>query len=612
MANRLLRTHQLGYIPGTPYVPGVPAYCMAEVTTDSLAVSGGSVGTSSSGVVITIGTADNGETFMMMTGQPAEVTEPSVTTTSVCYDEVPEIPSTPGTIAYSIASGWDGAGRSIDPMVGDGAFQFYVSANAVGVVAGLVPGDDPLLFQSSQFAFYVHNGVIDILELGTVVATVPATHDYQTPLYISRAGTRVFYTYGDWTYESAVAATTDPLYLGAVIYLSGDYVDSPALLPGPYYGVGDLDAALPLLSAYATDATSYAELRADLPSLTPSIGGTSGRVGELSGTLPIVAAMLGDTLGTGQLLASLSRVTADFGGGLPEFTVGTLVAQLPPISGYLRGMTGGTGTLEGTLPPLATMFTDRDNYGQLAGTLQPVSGYLLTRADVGYGRADNSLLVIGDYWKTYQRHRAVLRDSLQLVDSWTLTLVINGVLNDALMLSDRHYGYRLLQAVIRSGLLLGGSTGDQTAPMQYAVNVLTSALTTYDGMDFDGFALADGVTYAYRADGVYKLRPGDDNGSPVSVYVDFGSSDYGSVMAKTVEAVYLGLTTDGEVRVAVKADGRERVYRVIQRGPLMRVSGAKGETAREWNMTLQVAEATDFYLDAVEHVVGVSTRRWIR
>lgn len=67
--------------------------------------------------------------------------------------------------------------------------------------------------------------------------------------------------------------------------------------------------------------------------------------------------------------------------------------------------------------------------------------------------------------------------------------------------------------------------------LQYAVNVLTGALTTYQNFGFTQFARVGGETYTIRPDGLYCLRGDTDNGETLRAMIDFGASDYGTAKA---------------------------------------------------------------------------------
>lgn len=113
--------------------------------------------------------------------------------------------------------------------------------------------------------------------------------------------------------------------------------------------------------------------------------------------------------------------------------------------------------------------------------------------------------------------------------------------------------------------------------LQYAVNVLTGALTTYQNFGFTQFARVGGETYAIRPDGLYCLRGDTDNGETLRAMIDFGASDYGTAQGKRIAHVYAGVTTDGEVYVRViPDDGAERCYRAVGDSPEFRAPVARG------------------------------------
>ncbi|MNG21487.1 hypothetical protein D3C84_1058580 [compost metagenome] len=72
------------------------------------------------------------------------------------------------------------------------------------------------------------------------------------------------------------------------------------------------------------------------------------------------------------------------------------------------------------------------------------------------------------------------------------------------------------------------------------------------------------------------------------------------------------MTTDGDALVTLRCDGVDRRYRVLSRGAVSRATAAKGVSGRTWGLVLEVADATEFELDAVEHIVSVAARRGIR
>ena len=593
MANQLKKLALIQYTPGSPYVPAMPAHCVT--TTES--TIGVTYVSATGGTVVDGAGASFGVT---------PVYEQVIKTTQVCYPATPEQLAVPATTTYTSVNGWNGGGRSIAPMVGDGAFTFELNATTIATVVGLAADDVSTLPNEPTHAFYVHQGVVDIMESGTVVATAPVAHDATKRYAISRAGTTITYSYDGWVYTSAVPATNVPLYLDAAIYASGDSVNNPELT-GPQALDGSLVVELPPLVAYLTDADDYAYMIATLPPLEGSVTALTGEVASLVGVLPPITATLAD-YNYASLVGTLLALTMSAHGGFPEVSLATLVGVLPPLAMWAQGQTGEIATLNGSLPPLGAMLVDREGYGQLKATLPPLRMLMLQLPDDSNAR---STLVTGDFYTAHRERTGAIHDSVQVGDSFVLQIVISGDVFDALMMSGSVSGYRAITALIQSGVLLS-SGGADNADIQYAVNVLTNALTTYTGMDFKQFALADGSVYGVRQDGVYRLRHGDDNGTPINAYVDFGTSDFGTTDAKTVEAVFLGLDTDGDAVVTLRADGVDRAYRVIPRTPLLRASAARGVTGRQWNLTLDVTNATELRLDTVEQLVAVATRRWVR
>lgn len=599
MANRLNKLAEVQYTPGTPYVPARPAYCTSvSYTTNELVVSGG-------GTVV----YDDGQTTIT-TGDTLSY-EPRTTTTKTCYPAVPEQLGTQASVTYTAINGWNGGGRSIDPLTGDGAFRFQVSSVPSAVVVGLSGADTSTLPNEPSHAFYVHGTTVEVLESGVSVATSANPHAYATPLAISRSAGTVTYLHGNWSYTSAVASVGDQ-HLDAAIYASGDYVDNPELL-APLALNGRAVGTLPPLFGVSLGegVTSYSRAAGILPALFGGSAGLTGEVGGVTASLPLLLARASD-YPYSAAEGGLPLLSAYGDGGFPQVSLITAVGALPPLATWGYGYTGEVGSASGSLPLIAAQGSDRAGYGAASGSLPLLWGMGLALADTGDNRADNSYLAAGDFYTSARRPSGYAQSALTVQDSYTLSMLVDGTVFDSLALSDSTSAYRLLTALAQSGLLLGTDSSTGNVAAQYAVNVLSNALTTYDGFDFLQFARTDTAVYAVRSDGLYRLRPGDDNGSPISVYVDFGETEFGSVKAKTVEQVFLGLSTDGDVLVTLRSDDGERTYRAIQRGPLLRVNAARGVTARRWNLTLEVVDATELELDTVEQLIAVSTRRWTR
>lgn len=607
MANQLLKLADVTYTPGRPYQPAVPAYCYQQAVTTP----------------VTSGYKESAGSFRYDPQLERYVYVPSgsfsysqgVTTSyvTVCVPGKVEVPAVPASTVYASIVGWNAGGRSVRSLVGDGYFEFKVGDAAVGVVVGLAEQNVTTLPTEPTHAFYVHGGVVDVLESGATVAVSTTPHSATTPMRIARAGTTITYTHGDWTHTSVVPSYGSP-YLDAALYYTADNVFDP--VTGASVDVsGGAAGALPALDGLSDDLTYvYAQGSGRLAVLTGSAAGQYTAVSTAYGVLrPLdgLAANAPYSQGYG-VLPSITG-SADIGFPTPEFVYGYGVFS--SMAGSAIVDVGQYGDAAGAMRPMSGLAANYPtNYGQSEGTLPALvdAGGYLTTPENDLPRLSQGLIAADYYFASYVE-RATMRDSLSLSGEVSANFFIEDAIIDALVLQDGLTVQQAVAAIIRSGLLVtGDSSAAQRAAVQYAVNVLTGALTTYNGFDFTGYAQAGGDVYGVKTDGVYVIRQGDDNGSPITVDIDFGASAYGSTTAKSLEAAYLGIATDGQVYLRANNDGTERVYRVVQRGPIMRALFAKGVTGRRWSLHLEVVDATEFELDVMEIMVGISSRRWTR
>jgi hypothetical protein len=196
---------------------------------------------------------------------------------------------------------------------------------------------------------------------------------------------------------------------------------------------------------------------------------------------------------------------------------------------------------------------------------------------------------------------ASTQDNLSLSSTLTLSLLLSQDVFDSLLLSDLLRASQSLSADLISVLSLSTEA--------VAISADGHALTRYQGFGFDGYARCGQSLYGVKANGLYRIRGGDDDGVPIDVQIDLGDSDFGSAQGKRLEAVYLGLSTDGEAYVRLRAGDREHTYRAIQKGEMARAVPGKGLDGRRWTIALEITDATALTLDAVEVRLGASARR---
>jgi hypothetical protein len=496
------------------------------------------------------------------------------------YEIVPAVPATAGSPGYTIDNGvaaWNAGGSSISPLDGDGAFEFYTNNAPGGVVCGLVTADLSVLPHEATHAIKVVGATASVIEGGVVVHTFPSAVTGGTTYLIRRTGTTVNYFSDAETYISATPATLDKVYLDASLYLSGDYVDSPELVEGNSgASVGSVYAVLPAMVGKGGDIISF-----------------------VAGVLPAMVGMAYSTI------AGAS---------------GRVFGLIPPMGGFSTGLTGTQGDVAATLPTMLGVSADYA-YSFVAATFPAMTGEA-SWVDENDFRTISSELRMGSPVSNMQRVSDAVVSHLALISTLNGVLFISDAVYDALVVGDTIASRQSAMDTIGAMLLLGTGlvqtnetdlTPQQVAsraPTQYAVNITTGALTTYTGYDFLRYATAGQTSFGAKADGVYRIRPGDDDGAPRPVYIDFGTLLVDSPLVKSIEMVNLAVDTDGQVFVRLVTGHSDKLYRVVSRQEASRAVTSRGVGGRSWNVSLEVEDSTDFVLDMVELSVATSSRRW--
>lgn len=602
--------------------------------------------------------------YTAMRHSPDPTYQPSYTTRTetICTPAVPGVEGTPPEIILQNAGpDWQASSRSIGVLGGGVTASFDMNPSPRAIV-GLATRDTGSNQSDIRMGVaFVTAGVTTTVSpvLDGVVQASVGTYTAGDHIVLVRVSGKFYIQVGGTTVYSAAATTEDDVFLDAMLYTSADYVDNPELGPAESTSIRSsfgfsaglstrtgIDGAVGYRSAIGTAVDGVV-----LVPVTGSVGFTgttdgkatqqvsvAGAVGfnkairsgvyflkdgvlmgvdnsDLSGATLAVASF--EVLGSDKAYASAQIelqpfVIAGNGGQLSQSVAGGDLVLAPMLS-YSSMLSGGVGEAELELKPLTTLAADRP-YGAGQFTLPR----LFTYGDDGFGIPNyyghNDSLRISDTLFTDPSLFASIYETLELEPSMSLATLVSGTVLEGLLLDPTLSVKDFLTALIESGINLSSATQmPDPAVAQYAFNALTGAATRYSDFGFTQFTRVGGETYAIKPDGLYRLRSGDDNGSRRSALVDFGTMSFGAQQRKNIETMYLGMTTDGTVYAKLKADGgSEKLYRVIQREPTMRVRTGKGITAREWDLKLEVVNATRVDLDNVDFVVGASVRRWTR
>lgn len=605
MANRLTKLAVVTYTAGRPYIPARPAYCVDSSYTipgyQEIIYGTGTEGSDSY----------NPEYSYYRYGK---YVPPQVVTRRICYPATPAQAAINPQTSYTAITGWNGGARSVNQIHEDGYFQFQVKAAPQLLVVGLTTLDENNLPSEADHGLYFNGTLVQVIELGEVVHTAPVAHAQSNQYRITRVGPVVTYSGPGWSYMSGVPSSGSK-FLDAAIYSTGDFVDNPSLTLTQATAL--VTGSLQPLDGHAYEG-AYSEIYGSLQPLAGDGGAVpyTAAVGSFKALTGI--AYEGDyTYVSGSLLPLTGVANGGFPAASYEYAIGTVA----PLAGAAHSNTGEAATIEGAFPALYGISSDYP-YAELRGSMAPLIGY----ADSGWPipneeYAQNPFLV-GDFFSVVDMQSAAISDGLEITDTIDGVIEISDAIFDNLLLGDMVSVEQAVEAMIDAGLLLGndltsvrgtdidGGLLPNYQPVQYAVNVLTSALTTYVNFDFASFTNVGQQLYGSKRDGVYLVRPGDDDGEPISGVIDFGTMTFNSTKIKSVSMVYLGVDTDGQLYVRMQTSTTDKLYRVVQRGDIMRAVPSKGIGSRQWNVSLEFVDATQFELDTLELLPGISSGRW--
>lgn len=660
MSNRLVKRGSTTYIPGVQTVPAQPAYCVVSTVPVTVQAkkpgvrvagdssersafsSGGHLTSGSIGGVpvgqhggyygipaVQTGTTDPATGLPTVVVSGVVVPAPSTNTSqaqaagsfttyyeggTVCYPAIPGVQGYPSQVVTEDILGWNGGARSIDAFSADGFVQFRLAPRPTGVVAGLATADASGAFNEATHAIYAHGAVVAVVESGTVVATSAYSPADDPLVTIVRRSGRVTYYVDDWSYTSLVPSV-GTVFLDAALYSTGDIVDTPAIgplseLPAGLTEHGSGSPTMPAVMGQGSE-NAYAQGSPELPAITATGTGVQTGLNTGSPSLPAVSGYGADRPYAAGAV-DLPVITAIGDGGFPVFATAVGSAVLPPLLSVGVMMTGTIGSGSPTLPALSGYGADRD-YAAGVATLPAMLGYGDDGPAPGtYGVMEFAYFI--DFLVTDPVFFGLVWETVELTDSATFVLIVDNSVFDSLVIDNTFTLSALIAAAINDRLIVNSSTSAaRTAALQYAVNLSTGALTTYQGFDFVGFANTATAAFGWKADGVYRIGGDSDDGALRNALVAFGADSYDTNLKKHVPAAFLGLGTDGCAYLRMSGDGDcENVYRVIQRGDTCRANPHRGLSAREWNVTLEIVDASDAVLDNIEYAIEVTTRRWTR
>lgn len=619
MANRLSKLQPLIYVPAVSAVTARAAYCVGGTSRRSFSgfgLSGGGHSSVQPGGEDTSLTADT--VALLKSGYSAiKVPDnyspyaPTAVSDKVCFPAVPGRAAAPARYDYVGNFGWNAGARSVAQVPPSGYFRGTLPPSPVGVQIGLCGRSFGHTYSEMQHSVVVRRDQLTVVELGSTVFG-PITVPPSTVIEVRRQGGVVTYSANGAVVYTSTVPSAGERYAGTVVYSPGDYVDSPSI--GTVIAPVNFAANQPSLVAAIADVSDHNIVRSAVPPLmlTAQLDLVTGAIRFKADLPAMVSAISTDTKANwmrGELQPSAFSATLSQVEELPN----GFIVVIPPMLLTTRGMAGQALSFSAELP-FAFAAANIASYNRMNAYF-PLR--ITTKTQIPYFPAD--VVEGSDAALAYDSHTLesalllLAYDSLDLSGSAELVVVIELSGMDGANLGDTASIGSLVEmlAMEQVAIVSKTSTAQQQA-LQYAVNYITGALTTYKGFDFSGFTYHDGRAYAWRSDGLYGIGGGDDNGSAIQALVDFGTTDYGDALLKRAESAYLGVRTDGECYLRIYADDKaERVYKLVGDGNERRALLAKGVTSRFWSVRLEMTDATFATVDNLEVRVGLSQRRTI-
>lgn len=623
MANRLERVPLATYTPAVPGVPGRAAFCVVN----QVLVGYTSIG----GKNLASGSAS--ETRMTYSPPPSlavapyeqelqDVTaaiswylgnnlesqlQPRYADVQTCYPAVAAVPATPAKTDPLANVGWNAGATSQAPVPVFGAFRGTVPAVLSAVQLGLADRYFDHTYQYMPHSLVARPGEWAVVERGVTKATgaLPAG----ATLEVRRLGGKVVYLANDAELHVSETPSAGTVYGAALLYSLADSVEDPSVRGLDQ--VLRLSSVLPALRMIGADRPDLMLLDSESPlwQLAGRLSRVHG-VTRLQGTLPSIRLLGSDRQ---LLLMSGALPVADLEArlGRKERLVEQFLGVLPPMLMSATLVSGGSMRVDVDFPAVLGIGADRQ-LAFLKGAV-PVAVLVAHEPYMPPNEIDGLVSNIA-------YDRAVLETALLLlaVDSLDvqsataeLIVIVELATADTVELRDDATLGQLVEMLAIERVAVNSATSvARRQALQYAVNLATGALTTYDGFDFSGFARDEQNAYGWKPDGLYRIGAPLDDGAVLQALVDFGTDDFADSRVKRLGYAYLGVRTDGQCFLRVQADvGAERVYRVRGGNNVRRSKLADGVSGRYWSLRLEIVDASFAEIDSLELPIGVTQRR---
>jgi hypothetical protein len=227
---------------------------------------------------------------------------------------------------------------------------------------------------------------------------------------------------------------------------------------------------------------------------------------------------------------------------------------------------------------------------------------------VNKGLAANILETVGlteDTLSSIGLVSAIL-DTVGLSETTTDVVGIYTEVSESMAVSDEILTTAILQNLLNDGAIvsttiLGPGTAVYTG---WIMNSENFAVSNYGNYKFTDMALLNGSYFGVMDDGVYLLEGNTDDGANIGARLATAAMEFGTSNLKTITQMYMGLRGDGDLVIKMVSDEDEDTW---YQGTVIdttlrteRLTGAKGQVGRYWQLKLVSTDSTKLDLDAIE------------
>lgn len=229
-------------------------------------------------------------------------------------------------------------------------------------------------------------------------------------------------------------------------------------------------------------------------------------------------------------------------------------------------------------------------------------------------------LALTDGIASTSRSLSPLLDTLAFDDAMAQTVILSCFLPDTLAFTDaagsQLMALSLLEDAIGFSVRLQVDDGVYVA---YAMNTSTKGASRYLNYPFNSFAEINGRLIGCKDDGLYVLKGDTDDGAPIDAKVRTGLDNLGSTAVKRMFKAYLGIRTNGDMRVKVvttspQGEKIEYAYDMIPVPAVdmrnAKVNIGKGLQSVYWSYEVANVAGSDFMLDTLSIIPLISGRRF--